>query len=94
LRNKEITQPSGCVISARVLKEFFEKLSMEEQKMLATEWDWNEALRVRWEEAWEDGREKTHEKDIQEFSSLISQASSLDDLKKMFEASLKKSVSQ
>jgi hypothetical protein len=48
-----------------ILRKFFEELSMEEQNMLATEWDWNEAVRVSREEGWEDGREKGREEGIE-----------------------------
>jgi flagellar biosynthesis/type III secretory pathway protein FliH len=60
--------------------------------MLATEWDWEEALRVSREEGWEDGREKGWDDGWEEagkkFSDLINRAESMDDLKKMFEVSL------
>jgi hypothetical protein len=81
-----------------ILREFFEELSMEEQNMLATEWDWNEAVRVSREEAWEDGWEKGEEKGKRDgweeagksFFDLIGRAESMDDLKKMVEVSLTK----
>jgi flagellar biosynthesis/type III secretory pathway protein FliH len=44
-----------------ILREFFDELSMEEQKMLATEWKLEEALQVRWEEGWEEGWDKGRE---------------------------------
>jgi predicted transposase/invertase (TIGR01784 family) len=38
-----------------ILEWFFNNLTMEEENMLATEWNLEEALEVRAEEAWEDG---------------------------------------
>jgi hypothetical protein len=66
-----------------VLRDFFENLSPEEANMLAKEWDFDEELRVRKEE----GREEGWENGRALFSRLIDQAKSIDDLKKMFEAS-------
>jgi hypothetical protein len=54
--------------------------------VLAKEWTHEDELKV----AWEDGWEKAQVEDERRFSSLISQSASLDDLKRMFEASLSK----
>jgi flagellar biosynthesis/type III secretory pathway protein FliH len=73
-----------------ILRKFFEELSMEEQNMLATEWDWNEAVRVSREEGreegWEDGREDGIEEDRKWIMGLLEQANTVDELKRMIEA--------
>ncbi|MDR0721024.1 MAG: Rpn family recombination-promoting nuclease/putative transposase [Treponema sp.] len=48
-------------ISEGVLKEFLELHSSEVMNMLFTEWNWDDALAVRYEEGREEGREKGRE---------------------------------
>jgi hypothetical protein len=48
-------------ISEGILKEFLEMHSSEVVNMLFTEWNWDDALAVRFEEGWEEGREKGRE---------------------------------
>ena len=45
-----------------ILKEFLEKNSSEIMNMLLTEWNWDDALDVRYEEGLEEGREEGIEK--------------------------------
>jgi hypothetical protein len=66
-----------------ILREFFENLSMEEQKMLAAEWNLEDALRIRWE----DGIEKGIEKEREWIMGLLGQAKTVDELKWMIESS-------
>jgi hypothetical protein len=54
--------------------------------MLLTEWKWEDALQVRWEDGREDGREETQEL----VYKLIDQAKSMDELKRLMETSLPK----
>jgi hypothetical protein len=74
-----------------ILADFFEKLSQEEVNMLATEWNLEDALRVREEETREktrkETREETREKDRAMVFDIIKQAKSMDELKKMLETS-------
>jgi hypothetical protein len=48
-------------ISNGVLKDFLEEHSSEVMNMLFTEWNWDDALAVRYEEGWEKGQEKGRE---------------------------------
>jgi hypothetical protein len=48
-----------------ILKEFFEKNATEVVNMLMTEWNWDDALAVRYEDGWEDGMEKGMEKGME-----------------------------
>jgi len=49
-----------------ILKEFLEKNALEVMTMLLTEWNWDDALAVRYEEGMEDGLEKGMEKGREE----------------------------
>jgi hypothetical protein len=69
-----------------ILREFFEKLSMEEQKMLAAEWKLEDALQIRWEEGLEEGIEKGIEKERKWIISLLAQGKSADELKHIIES--------
>jgi hypothetical protein len=44
-----------------ILKEFLEKNATEVMNMLMTEWNWDDALAVRYEDGMEDGREDERE---------------------------------
>jgi hypothetical protein len=70
-----------------ILREFFENLSMEEQKMLADEWNLEDALRIRWEDGLERGREEGIEKEREWIMGLLGQAKTVDELKWMIESS-------
>jgi hypothetical protein len=74
-----------------ILREFFENLSMEEQKMLAAEWNLEDALRIRWEDGLERGREEGREEGIEKerewIMGLLGQARTVDELKWMIESS-------
>ena len=50
--------------------------------MLLTEWNWDDALQVRWEE----GREKDREKERNWIMSLLAQGKSADELKRIIES--------
>jgi DNA-binding transcriptional regulator/RsmH inhibitor MraZ len=52
------------------------------ENMLLTEWNRDDALQVRWEEGWESADKR--------FSELVSNAKTLDDLKRLMETSLPK----
>jgi predicted transposase YdaD len=43
------------------LKEFLERNATEVMNMLMTEWNWDDALAVRFEEGWEEGWEEGRE---------------------------------
>lgn len=60
---------------------FFKNLTWEEENMLITEWNQDEALKVRFEEGLEQGREEARKLTF----SLVNQAGSMEELKKMFE---------
>ena len=49
-----------------ILKEFLEENSSEIMNMLITEWNWDDALDVRYEEGREDGLEKGHKEGREE----------------------------
>jgi hypothetical protein len=63
--------------------------------MLATEWNLDDALRIReeetrektWKEAWKEAQTKTQEKDRSMVFDIIKQAKSMDELKQVLEAS-------
>jgi hypothetical protein len=97
VRERAIAEAITYCKEHNILKDFFEKLSPEEVNMLTAEWNLEDALKVAREESWEDGWEKGsedgwekgrkdgREKEREWFSSLMSQAKSIDDLKQMFE---------
>jgi flagellar biosynthesis/type III secretory pathway protein FliH len=62
----------------------------EDDLKVAREDGWEKGREEGWEKGREDGWEKGREKEEQLFSSFISQSASLDDLKRLFEASLGK----
>jgi hypothetical protein len=68
-----------------ILEWFFNNLTMEEENMLATEWNFEEALEVRAEEAWENGWEKGIEQDREWIMGLMERAKTVDELKRMIE---------
>jgi predicted transposase/invertase (TIGR01784 family) len=49
-----------------ILREFLEKHGTEVMNMLITEWNWDEALAVRYNEGWEGGLEKGREEGLEE----------------------------
>jgi predicted transposase/invertase (TIGR01784 family) len=51
-----------------ILKEFLEKHSTEVSNMLLTEWNWDDALAVRYEEGWEGGWEGGREEKQEEIA--------------------------
>ncbi|MDR1219318.1 MAG: Rpn family recombination-promoting nuclease/putative transposase [Treponema sp.] len=71
-----------------ILADFLKKHGSEVENMLLTEWKWKDALQVRWEEGWEKGKEETRKEDKRQFSSLVNQAKSLDELKRLLETGL------
>jgi hypothetical protein len=70
-----------------ILKDFFENLSPEEANMLTTEWNLEDALRVREEEAWEETRMETRKEGRDMVFNIVNQARSMDELKEMLEKS-------
>jgi flagellar biosynthesis/type III secretory pathway protein FliH len=84
-REKAIADSISYCKKHKILKNFFENLSPEEVNMLTTEWNLEDAIKVAREEGREDGWEECREKYSELFSSLINEAKSMDDLKKMFE---------
>ena len=54
--------------------------------MLLTEWNWDDALQVRWEEGWEKGREEGIEKERNWIMGLLAQGKSADELKRIIES--------
>jgi len=51
--------------NAGLLKEFWENLSREEMNMLNEEWNWDDALAVRYEEGMEEGLERGMEEGLE-----------------------------
>jgi predicted transposase YdaD len=49
-----------------ILAEFLKANSSEVINMLLTEWNWEDALEVRWEEGWEEGREQGREQGLEQ----------------------------
>ena len=82
-----------------ILKEFLREHGSEVENMLLTEWNWDDALQVRWEEGWEEGREKGREEGIEKgiekgveedrkwVMSLLEQGMSPEELKRIIETS-------
>ena len=60
-----------------IMKDFFEANASEVVNMLLTEWNWDDALAVRWEE----GVEKGENKKSRELLALIEQGYSIEQLK-------------
>jgi flagellar biosynthesis/type III secretory pathway protein FliH len=89
-REKSIADSITYCKKHNILKDFFENLSPEEENMLATEWNLDDAIKVAREEAREDaleeGRKEGREEGREWFSSIIKQSKSMDDLKRMFES--------
>jgi hypothetical protein len=85
IREKAIADSISYCKRHNILKDFFENLSPEEVNMLTAEWNLEDAIKVAREESWERGIEKGREKERELFSSLMSQAKSMDELKQMFE---------
>jgi hypothetical protein len=69
------------------LADFFKTLSQEEVNMLATEWNLEDALRVREEETREETREEDQKRARETVFDIMKQAKSMDELKQMLEAS-------
>jgi hypothetical protein len=55
----------GC-IERNILREFLETHGKEVTDMLMTEWDWDDAKEVWFEEGWDEGREKGLEEGLEE----------------------------
>jgi predicted transposase YdaD len=53
-----------------ILKEFLEKHGTEVMNMLTTEWNWDDALAVRYEEGKEEGKEEIARNALAEGASL------------------------
>jgi AraC-like DNA-binding protein len=53
-----------------ILSEFWQRLTNEEVNMLATEWNWEDALAVREEEGLEEGIERVAENALREGYSI------------------------
>jgi hypothetical protein len=68
-----------------ILEWFFNNLTMEEENMLAAEWNLEEALEVRAEEAWEDGIEEGIEQEREWIRGLLKQVKTVDELERMID---------
>jgi hypothetical protein len=55
--------------------------------MLATEWNLEDAIRVAREETWKEAQTKTQEEARETVFDIMKQATSMDELKRMLEAS-------
>ena len=87
-RNEAVKEAVSYCVSKGILVDFLKEHGSEVESMLTAEWDMTEALKVSKEDGWEKGREETHEKDMRYFSELVSQAKSVDDIKRRLEALL------
>jgi len=69
-----------------ILKGFLEKHSTEVQNMLFTEWNWDDALAVRYEEGkeegWEKGKEEGLEKGHEEVLDLVAKGYTVEEIKR------------
>jgi hypothetical protein len=70
---RAIVRAIGTCKKENILTEYWEQLSMEEQMMLATEWNWEDALAVRFQEGVETGLQTGLEKGRQEERQGIAQ---------------------
>jgi len=67
-----------------ILKEYLEKLTMEEQNMLAREWNLEDAIAVAKEEGIEEGWEKGGEERQKAIFTLLRQGYTLEQVEQMF----------
>jgi predicted transposase/invertase (TIGR01784 family) len=65
-RGEAVKEAVKYCINHGVLKEFLELHSSEVLNMLFTEWNWDDALAVRYEEGREEGREEGQEENREE----------------------------
>jgi len=71
-----------------ILKEYLNKHETEVINMLYTEWNWDTALEVRYEEGVEDGIEQGSEKTRQYVLELLTQGLSIDEIKQRLTQSM------
>ena len=57
-------------IAENVMVDFLREHSMEVEEMLATEWDWDECIKVERKEGYEDGRAEERKEMIRMFSKI------------------------
>jgi predicted transposase YdaD len=72
---------------AKLLSSFWENLTMEDMRMMCTEWDWNTALAVRAEEAKEEGKQEGR---LEVAKNLISLGLSIEQIAKAAELDIVK----
>jgi flagellar biosynthesis/type III secretory pathway protein FliH len=96
-REKEAAMKAavGYCITHDILKDFLEEKASEVINMLLTEWNWDDALEVRWQEGLEEGLEKGLEKGLErghnEILDLINSGYTVEALKERLMAEKTKS---
>jgi hypothetical protein len=83
-RNEAVKQAVNFCVEHGILAGFLKEHGSEVENMLLTGWNWDDALQVRWEEGWKEGEEKAEKW----FSELVSNAKTLEDLKRLMETPL------
>ena len=84
-REEAIKQAVKYCLENDILKEFLEQNSKEVMNMLLTEWNWDDALAVRFEEGLEEGLEKGIEKGERKIIDLLKSGKSPDEIIRNYE---------
>jgi hypothetical protein len=74
-------------IERGIIAGFLKEHVSEVENMLLTEWNWDDALQVRWEEGIEKGLDKGREESRKLFYKLMDQVGSVDELRSLLETS-------
>lgn len=85
-KDTAVKQAVSFCIEHGILAGFLEEHGSEVKNMLLTEWNWDDALQVRWQEGIEKGREKGREEERNWIMSLLAQGKSADELKQIIES--------
>ena len=67
-------------IAENVMVDFLREHSMEVEEMLATEWDWDECIKVERKEGFDEGRVKGKEEERKEMIRMFSKKLSPEDI--------------
>jgi SOS response regulatory protein OraA/RecX len=80
-REEAVKEAIAYCIKNNVLKFFLQEHGSEVENMLLTEWNWDDALAVRWEEGREEGSEKGKKEQAGELLTLIEKGYSMEQLR-------------
>ena len=85
LNNEAMKKAIEYCINHDILKEFLKTHSSEVLNMLLTEWNWDDAIAVNREEAWEEGRE---EREIEIAQNALAKGFSVESIHEITDLSL------